>query len=299
MTLPRLLPAALALAALCPALVRADDAPAPGPRADTGMAAQPQGPLEPADVLDSPLARSVEFEDRHLRITLPAPYWKLVRSEELAPQPGAGGCGAGQRVDPKEVCRISNPDAPTQIVIVQGASGFLMRNEDDLEAYVDAFTGALRDQLRNAEVEVVPGQPFEQRPGVIVHRWEIKATHPARGGCTGPAAPATRARYIFTSYFIRPQGEDAIEYRLIAVAREEEFADLAPELRAILGGLAYTGPVAEEFFVPDAPQDKVPTPQQATEGLERKKSGWMMAVFLVVLVYIFLRGRRKQHPQGV
>lgn len=277
-------PGLVALAALAVLLLAADAPPAPAPAAE--KPAQPQGP---GSVVTSP--------ENRLQIRLPAPYWEALTAQEVA-RHMQGGCNRGQ-VPPDLVFVVHDRDALTQVLVTRSDRSFLMRDKNDLEAFEKAFMEAEQKQLGEKASDVESG--YEERDGMIVHRFAVTAAPSPGGGCAmasqRQAAPQ-KLRFVFVDYFLRPEGEDALYYRASAAAPLETYQELKPEFDFILANVQFTGKLADQFFAPDAPAEKVPTAKQAAKsvGGSNPVQGWMLAAGMIVVIWLLLRRRRRQ-PQ--
>ncbi len=278
--------AAIALAmALLPALAGSagpDDAPS---APEAGAEAAPPQVTSPG-ILMKDSARRIEFR-------LPAGYWEYYDPEALAAQ-AKGGC-AGPRVSPNLIFVLNHKDAPANVWCEFGSRSFLMRDENDLEAYVSAFTQAIRAQT-GAVLEDV-SDSYERRDGMILHRFGFTAPLPAGRGCGArpPAGDLPRMSHLIVQYFIRPAGSDAMELKLSCVAPEDVFGELKPEFDFVVDSVRYSGQVDADFFVPAAPEDKVLSPAAAAKGAGAggRSFSWLLPVALIVIVWLMIRRRKE------
>lgn len=83
--------------------------------------------------------------------------------------------------------------------------------------------------------------------------------------------------------------------KLFCAAPEDVFADLEREFDFIAESVRYSGELADAFFVPDAPEDKVLSPKAATKaaGAGGRGFNWLLPVALIVIIWLMIR-RRKQ-----
>jgi hypothetical protein len=265
----------------------------------TPLAAAAETPAPPAQPPASPAQPPgirIAAPEARLELRLPAAYWKAMTPQELAQQ-AQGGCTPNQ-LPPGLVLEIRDADeANVGIIVTRSPETFLMRNKDDLETFENAVMKSIAGQGGAAISDVESG--YEKRDGMVIHHYALTATPTGGGGGCAAApqqsGPPQKVRFVFSNYFVHPEGEDAFYYRVNAGAPVKEFSDLKPEIDYILGSVRFTGKLAESFFVPDAPADKVPTAKQAAQELSPRRSvpGWMLAAGLVLIIYLFLR-RRKQ-----
>lgn len=249
------------------------------PAADAGAAAEP-API----VVQDPLYR-IEFQ-------LPAPYWDYADREQLAARP-QGGCAA-PRTPQDLLFVLSHKDASALGRFELGPQSFLMRNKDDLETFVAAFTEAIRSQVGDLE-EKTESYPRTENP--IVHRLEFTAAARGAGGCSmqrQPAGEQPKMRYTLVHYFVRPKGADAMVFKIFCAAPAEVFEELRPEFDFIIASLRYTGDVEAEFFAPDAPEDKVLSAKDAARSAgAARKTNWLLPVAMILIVWMMLRRRKK------
>ena len=97
---------------------------------------------------------------------------------------------------------------------------------------------------------------------------------------------------------MRPKDADALAFKIMCVAPEDAFAELQQEFDFILASLHYAGELDEEFFVPDAPDDKVLSAKDAAQAAGTKKPfSWLMPVALIMMVFFMFRRRKdKEKP---
>jgi hypothetical protein len=242
---------------------------------------------------------AITLEEARLRLKKPAPYWEQMTPEELTEQ-APGGCVPAQ-TPPNLLLVLNHRDAPVVLGVLRGGDTFLMRNRDDLEAYVDGLTQPIRQQLgEEAEIET----EFSRRNGMPVHRVSFTASAGAAGGGCAPAQQGQQQelQFIIVDYFIRPADGDATYFRISCRGEDGAFEDVRNEVEFILASVEYTGDLAEDFFVPDAPDEKVPTAEQAAEaagGGGETQWGWMLAAGMIVVIWFLLRKRgKKQAPEA-
>ncbi len=262
-----------------------------------------ESPAPPAQAPPPPQAAAAPEEpgvpvtsaENRLALRLPAPYWEALTPEEIARQM-QGGCAQG-RVPASVLLLLRDKDALAEVIISRSDRTFLMRNKGDLEAFEDGFMKAIQDRISGAATDVE--STYSERNGMTVHRYGLTAAPSAGGGgCAMPgqqSGPPQKLRFLFVDYFVRPDGEDALYYRASVRAPVDTFKALEPEFEYILDSIRFTGKPADGFFVPDAPEDKVPTAKEAAKsvGAHGGTSGWMLAAALMVAIWLMLRRRKK------
>jgi len=229
--------------------------------------------------------------DSRCEIRLPGAYWDSQRKSD-APEAPAGGCGR-PAWPPELLLFATHKDALAAVQVVRGEGSFLMRNKDDMESYVQGAVHGMTQAVGAGGT--VLDSSYEESDGMIAHRLEMRAPMRAGGGC-GAAAPqgAQMVRYLFVDYFVRPQGEDALKFQLRCFAPDDVFEELKPEIDFIVSSFRFTGEVAEEFFEPDAPEEKVPTAAQAAKTMQGKsRFPWLMVIGLMIIIWLLFR-RKKQ-----
>jgi hypothetical protein len=266
---------------------------APSPEAPpTAEAPAEEGP--PGEAASAPGPQLFRVEGLSLEVKLPAPYWQYSSREQLEEQM-QGGCGPA-RVPEDLLFAINHRDARATIWCESGPRRYLMRDKDDLERYVDSFMNSIKEQVEApGEVE----SSFHQRDHTIVHRFAFSVSQQAGGGGCAPGGEqgqTQRARYMFVHYFVRPRNEDALFFRLFCGAPAEVFEELRSELEFIIESLRYTGAKAQTFFKPDAPAEKVLTPEEAAEAAPGRKGGsygWMIAIGVFFIIFWLMRRRKE------
>jgi hypothetical protein len=233
-----------------------------------------------------------------VEFNLPAPYWSYYDRQKLAAQ-AQGGC-MGPRTSPNVMFVLEHKDAFARVWAERGSRPFLMRDKKDLEAYVNAYVDAVRKQVR-AQVEDAKSA-YSAQEGMILHTFTFTVLPSAGGGgCamqTAPAAEQREMRYVFVQCFVRRQDADAVEFRMFCMAPADAYAQLKPEFDYIIGSFRYSGPVADQFFVPNAPQDKVLTPRDAgrSAGGGGGTNYTLPIIIAVILIVWFVMRRRKATP---
>lgn len=255
------------------------------------------GSQEPsAEVVPVPRPVPIKDEANQVECSLPAPYWSYWDRAKLASQ-AQGGCGR-PGLSPNMMFVLDNKDALARVWAERVPRRFLMRGKDDLETYVRAFGDAIQKQVRGPAREVESA--FEEQDGMIVHWFAL--TMPLSSGTPGcgtrPAAGGqVDVRYVFVQCLVRPKDADAMEFKLFCAAPADVYAKLKPEFDYIIGSFRYTGPVADQFFVPDAPADKVPTAKDAasdagTAGGGLSSYGPLIVLALIVGIWLLMRRRK-------
>jgi hypothetical protein len=247
---------------------------------------------------ESPAPVLVSVPGEQVECRLPGPYWAHSTREELLDET-PGGC-TGPRVPANLVFLLNHKDAEASAWCERVARRFLMRNEDDLESFVSGFIEGIQAQARGTVLSANSSFPDAPAPGVILHRYELSIAASQGTGCAGPGAggrPSEPMRYVFQHYLVRPRDQDALAFRVFAAAPTEAFEALAPELEYILNSVRYTGATEEEFFAPDAPEEKVLTAKEASRAVSggQGRFNWLLPVGMVLLIWFFLR-RKKQQP---
>ena len=255
-----------------------------GPLMQPGSEAQ-QGQPAPVTVRD---------EANRFEMKLPAPYWASADRAKLAAQ-SAGGCG-GPRVPPNLMLVLEHKDALARVWCERSERPFLMRNRADLEGFVDAFAETVRKQVGSRLTDSEAS--YEERDGMIIHTLSFVMAGRTGGGCAGqPAAgDAPKMRVLVAHYFLRPKDEDAIYWKLSCMAPAEVYGELKGESAYILGSFRHTGDLAAEFFVPDAPQDKLLTAKEGARaaGASGPSYVWIFLIGLAVVVWLLTRKRKAQ-----
>ena len=239
----------------------------------------------------------VQNGERRFSFRLPAPYWQCYSHEELAAQMQGGGCG-GQQVPPLLLYLAGHKDAPAQALIYDGVRPYLMRDQDELEAFVDAIVDDLKQRLR-ANVQVIESK-YTERDGMIIHRSEFTAI-PGGGGSPCGALPGSSSEpqvthCLLMNYFVHPKGEDARYLQLFCLAPDEVYQELKPEIEFLSSSVRYTGETAQEFFTPDAAEEKVLRAEDAKQAAGRgqsKISGSLLPIAAIVMIWLLLRRRKK------
>lgn len=275
----------------------------PEPAKDEGATAAPEASVERRDSL------LLTDQKNSYELRLPAPYWESKTREELdPPQATGGGCAPAQRMPPGLLLFLRNKDAELAIAYLQKMpDGFLMRNRSDLEKYVDDWKQLFKGE--GGESVTFLESKYGERDNLITHRLVFTRQPPARtgppGGCAPERAPARGAEkvaYTIADFFVRPADEDARLYRIICIASEEEAESASGEFETLIGSFRFTGQTAEEFFAPDAPEDKLPSlgAQTGAKGGGKSGSSWLMvAMLIVVVVYLMMRRRSRAREFSV
>lgn len=244
----------------------------------------------PSDAAGGDAARRdalVRRDEAHaLEVTLPAPWWEFVGRQALEQQARGGGCGGGS-LPPEVLWAVGHKDALCTVRCRREYDGFLMRDQDGLKGFMDARIDAIRKGA-GKEAEEMTGidqAGWSQRGGMWVHRFALEVS----------AAGDKRIVQLYVHHFLRPGEGDgnAVLFALNCLASRQAFDELQPELATILGSFRYTGSAAEEFFVPDAPEEKLLTTGDADRGLTQpRRFTWIYPALIVLVVWAILRRPR-------
>ena len=251
----------------------------------------------PEDTPDEEL--TIEDPENAFRLVRPARYWEAVTVQELEAQAQGGGCAGQQQIPPGFLLGMRNKDAEAEIVVQRLPESFLMRNVDDLENYVEAW-GKMVKSRAGGSVDIAESS-YGSRDGMMSHRYVfsgVPSSSGSGGGCSlAPRRPAEPLKFLVASFFVREQGGEARLYRIICTATEQAFDDQSEDFERLVASFRYTGTIAEEFFVPDAAEDRLLPVEEAAPSQKPggKSSGLILAVLIVFFVYYMVRrgSRRK------
>jgi len=155
---------AIILAACASATAWAAEAPTDREDAGPVVRRQADGTLLVADVGNG------------YRLTLPGAYWNPRTTAQLTGETGSGSGGctpAGGGTPPGLLLLIQNEDAPAVMTLELPGARFLMRNQDDLENYVDELRGRLMKR-GGAGIELTSSS-YDERDGMIAARATFSA----------------------------------------------------------------------------------------------------------------------------
>jgi hypothetical protein len=273
--------------------------PAPSP-ADAGPEAAEEAPVPDQPAASEPAApRPVVVKDPlyPIEFRLPAPYWYYMDQAALAEQmKGGGGCAPPQQLPQNVLFVFGHRDAPAVGRLELGPrKAFLMRDKADLESYIDARMSLVTSQTGGILPDVK--SEYGERDGMIFHRMDFEAPLKTRGGgCMSAPPPADQPemRYVIVHYFVRPRDADVLSFMVFCYAQADVYEALEPELESILASVRYTGDVAAEFFEPNAPPEKLLTPEDAQAGQQKKSllNTMMMPMLLVVVIWMMFRKKK-------
>lgn len=267
----------------------------PGQAAEPAPAAQPA--VEGAEATQEP-GRTVEVPGARLRLRLPARYWRTMTREEIAEQ-ARGGCGAPQ-VPERLLLLLRHRDAQVWLQVWRHAEGFQMRSRDNLERAEKEVTTKIKGQFGDDVPEIKTDH--ERRDGIIIYRHSYTAISRGQTGCAaggdGQGKPQ-QIHVLIADHYVRPADGDATLFRIRALAPAETYAALRPEVEFILSSIEYEGEPAADFFVPDAPEEKLLSPEEISEQPGGGGNyGWLIAAGAVMVVWFLLRRRKqKQEPE--
>jgi len=239
---------------------------------------------EPVVHIDEQGRVIVEDAVNQYRFSIPGAYWEYKTASQVASQAAGGGPGCAGRqpaVTSSLLLGVNNKDARGMASLERLPQRFLMRGKDDLRAFVDARLEALRQRAGGA-VDA-PLSEFEERDGMIVHRAVFSASAESQG-----------QQFILVNYFVRPKGEDAYMYQLACMAMAEDYGELEEDFEHMIAGFRFTGEVAEAFFDPNAPPEKLPSaelPAAPRSPCGGGASGMLFAAVFVFLIYSLLKRR--------
>jgi len=266
--------------------------------AETPVATAPEGVAAGAGPEVEPAAGLVRRDEANkVEIVLPAPYWRFYPRSELADM-GRGGCGGRPELPPELICAVGHNDAPCVVQCARRPGSYLMRSREDLEAFVEERLAAIKKQLGD-RMEIVEPSTYSEVAGATVHR--VAFSVPAGGGAGG-CAPAAAAEgdgnkmvNLLVNYFMRPVGQDALHYEVNCVAPEAVFEKLKPEVDFIVSHFRYAGETvpAAEFYVPDAPEEKLLTAEDAREDVTPRRRGSPLTFVMLAAVLVWMLWRRR------
>jgi len=232
-------------------------------------------------------------EKESVRITIPAGDWKTMTAEDMQ-RDAPGGCLPAAGPPEGLVLTIQKTDSQAMGTVSRLPQTFLLRNEEDLRSFIQEMKDAITGTGEGTEIR---SSELTRREGLYVHTMEFVAQpRGLLGGC-GATSPSDgqppRMRYVVRDYFVRPQGEEALLYRVGTMAPAESYEDYAGELETFGTSFEFTGERAEEFFEPDAAEDKLPEVPQASEEECGAFDSPMLIVFAVIVVVLWWWTRRR------
>ncbi len=243
-------------------------------------------------------AFSVTDRASGLELKFPGAWWEVSTRMDLAKR-GGGGCAAPQVPD-NVLLLCQHQDAPLQLACIRGTDPFLMRNREDLEKFVAAVNEAMARQV--GETMQVVEDEYDERDGMFLHRFLFTVVPSGGGGGCAPRPQQgdqpEKVSCLYVDYFLRPADSDARNFRIICYAPTPAFEEFRPEIDYITSNLTYTGELAQDFFVADAPQEKVPTAEQAEESVQQRRGGSSMWFIVGLMVLIWFMFRRKKKAQA-
>jgi hypothetical protein len=261
------------------------------PEVPEGPTAAPAAPVQHEG---APGAVPVHDALYRLEFTLPAPFWQCADNRELVVEArrAQGGCTPAQQVPDSLLYMLRHKDAQVlgRIELVQRS--FLARDKAGLEEYVDARMAAVGSEAGGAMQDTASS--YTTSGGLIVHRLDFTVPAGSGGGCMSRGRGGPAMRHSVVHYFIRPKGADALLFALYLSAPADAFARLKPEIDSIIGSVRYAGEPDAEFFVPDAPPEKLLTAKDAVKS-KPGALNWLMPVGMVLVIWLMIR-RKKQNP---
>ena len=256
-----------------------------GPPAMSQVPTMEAAPDTHVEVSDEPRDVQVDEESR-VEVALPARYWEYRDRAALAQDVQRGGCGGGQL--PEEVVwEIRHKDAECSILCLRTPRSFLLRGRSDLEAFMDARVEAIRGEEADG-VEVVEAPGWSESHGVLVHRVAFRSVNQPR-----------ELTFLLVDYFLRRAdgAQDCLHFSLSCGAAPDVFDQLKPEIEAVVASFRYTGPIADSVYSPDAPEDRLLRPEDATGGVRRQSwTRWVWPPLLLAAAWFLLRRRRRAAP---
>jgi hypothetical protein len=244
-------------------------------------------------------------KDTPMAVTLPAPYWEFRNRQELARAMEENqGCGGSPDMMEELVWGMRHKDAPVQMQCLESSYRFLLRDEAGLEDFINERLEFVMAQLGESVDLLDRGFVGEGDPGnPVVHSvsFDVPAQAGSAGGCgQQPPEQDQGPGYVvvLVDFFVRPKGQDLIRYELRCYAPKDAYEDLKEEIEFILGSVEYQGELADGFFAPDAPDDKLPGEEEVEESPGGGgKMGFMVAAFVIAVIWMIMR-RRKSGTEG-
>ncbi len=270
--------AAASLLVLCISI-----APVLGSEAPTGGEGTVEG-AEPRIWVEEDRRVLIEDVQNRYRLTLPAPYWECRTRTQLAAEVRGQGCTRGGGVPTGFLLLAHNKDALAWVSLQIVPQRFLLRNKSDLANYLNASWERVSQQ--GWEPLEADEAPYSEVGGLISPRARFARSV---GG--------DRMVRLIVQYFTRPKDQDLRIYNMECVTTEQEFERHSKDLEQIIASFRYTGELSAAFYVPEAPNERLPDlsklaqPQPACGG---GQSGILVAVLVVLFVYTLMRRRRSQ-----
>jgi len=190
----------------------------------------------------------VEDRKENYRIAIPAPYWRFKTPRQLREQrsQSLGGCAPGGGVPENLLLLIENKDAHgAGASLKRFEHGFRLRDNRDLRDYIARKENAVLDQMEGAGERT--GSETIIQDGMAVYKAYYTFSEKGHD-----------IHVIMASFLARPPGEDVIVFEMQAFALDRWYDLLKEDLRSLINNFNYTGAVADQFFDPNAPEEKLP-----------------------------------------
>ncbi len=233
----------------------------------------------------------IEDKVNDYTVLIPAPYWNYKTPSQLQKQHGSqpGGCVPGGGIPESLLLVLQNKDAPsTGVSIERKSQRFLLRGKDDLTDYMSKQEETLLEKMRGSG-ELLSSRTRTE-PGGVVYTAHYEFRDPSH---------EQTLRVIMANILIRPPEQDVIVYQIQAFAHKEWYERLEDDFMELIDSFRYLGEAASQFFVPDAPEEKLPFALDNTQPHQPRCgegiSGIVMASAAVLVLYMLYKKKMGYH----
>ena len=264
-----------------------------GSQEDTATASEKSSPDEATgekqSEQESQGERTYTDEKEQARVTIPAGEWKMVTPENMDEQ--GGGCMPARGAPEGFIVTTHLPESRVVASVTRRPKEYLARNEEDLRT----FAAQMKDVVskKGGEGTKIISSELAKKDDTWVHTLEFSAPSGPLGGCgaLGGADAPKRMHYRLWDYFIRPEGKDARLYRIGTATPEGEYENYRETFQSFAESFEFTGNRADEFFAPDAPEEKLPT-VDVPEGACGEWGSTSIFLFIAVLAVLWWWSRK-------
>ena len=235
--------------------------------------------------------KTFEADAGRFQMQLPTGNWKVSNREDIQQRIGKGCI---PRQVPKGLLLIlENDELKAGLSVFRWDEEVVMKDEAAFDTYVSEQIKQFTSE-DNGAPKVVDSSVTRINDGTYASRFVLEAEiQPGSGGCApAQAAEGEKAvfRYIIKDLFVRPEGAGTLVlYRAMAPMKKDEVDAALPILEKALDSMNYAGETADRFFIPDAPENKLPSFSPKRE----RGTAWGIYILIIVgALYLWWRWQR-------
>ena len=210
-------------------------------------------------------------------------------------QQGPAACAGPRRSSSDLILVARHQEAKAGISLERVRKEFVLRNREDLRAYMDERITQLKE-ASGKDVEIQDSE-IKETGGEVVYRLGFTAPLGAAGGrgCGGPRGGGEKGQFVIQEHYLRtPDSNSARVYRTSAMTPLSEKGKWSSVLQKAADSFTFTEEMADSVFLPEISESTLPSVDKGSSESSRRTT-WLVIGGLIIAVTLMwhMRNRSK------